>query len=86
MASDSTDRQTIYIRLLDEGTDVFRPTAAEPVEGGLFRVLPTPNYDPEDEVWEFPPGSVVRCETKELEGEGVQVASAIVGTSMGDPV
>ena len=52
---------TIYIRLLDEGTEVARPTQGELLEGDIYRVLSIPNYDPEDEHWEFPPGSVVRC-------------------------
>ncbi len=45
---------TIYIRLSNEGTDVFRPTPAEELAGGLFRVLSAPSYDPEDETREFP--------------------------------
>jgi hypothetical protein len=65
---------TIYIRLLDEGTKVFRPTSAEPVESALFKVLPTSNYDPQDEKWEFVPGSLVECEKRKLEGEEVLVA------------
>lgn len=64
---------TIYIRLLDEGTEVFRPTSAEPV-GALFKVLPTSNYDPQDEKWEFVPGSVVKCEKRKLQGDEVLVA------------
>ncbi len=65
---------TIYIRLLNEGTEVFRPTTAEPVGGAQFKVLPTSNYDPEDEEWEFVPGSLVECEQRKLEGEEVLVA------------
>jgi hypothetical protein len=30
------------------------------VEPGLFRLIATPNYDPDDEEWEFLPGSLVR--------------------------
>jgi hypothetical protein len=51
----------IYIELLEEGTDSWRPTMAEALGDNLFRVLPTPNYDPYDELWAFLPGSVVRC-------------------------
>ena len=64
----------IYIRLLDEGTDVFRPTEAEALEGGFFRLLPTPEYDPDDEHWEFTPGSVVRGVLQKLDGEAILVA------------
>ena len=53
----------IYVQLLEEGTPTARPTQAIPLSNGLYKILPTPNYDPEDEIWEFLPGSIVRCET-----------------------
>jgi len=60
---DSTiKRVKIYVRLLNEGTEVSRPTQALDLGDGLFEILPTEGYDPEDETWEFPPGSVVRAE------------------------
>lgn len=58
--------RTIYIQLLDEGTIVYRPTLGEELENGIFRVLPTEDYDPEYEIWEFPPGSLVRGEMESL--------------------
>jgi hypothetical protein len=70
----NTEMTTIYIRLLDEGTEAFRPTSAEPVGNALFRVLPTSNYDSGDEKWEFVPGSLVGCQKRKLEGEDVLVA------------
>jgi hypothetical protein len=54
---------TIYIRLLEEAVTCIRPTVAEPLNDGTYRVLPTPNYDSSDEVWEFQPGSIVHCES-----------------------
>jgi hypothetical protein len=59
----------IYIRLLDEGTPCSRPTQAIDLGNGLFKVLPTPAYDPTDEVWEFPPGSIVRSSVREFDGK-----------------
>ena len=59
----------MYVRLLDEGTPTSRPTQAEKIGDDLFKLLPTPNYDPTDEHWEFPPGSVVRAETMEYDGK-----------------
>jgi len=56
----SSTKSVIYVRLLDEGTEVSRPTEALDMGAGLFKILSTPNYDPEDEKWEFPPGSIVR--------------------------
>jgi hypothetical protein len=66
--------RTIYIRLLDEGTEVLRPTEAEELADGLFKVLPTPEYNPDDEHWEFGPGSLVRGVIRKLEGDPVLVA------------
>jgi len=51
----------VYVPLLDEGTPTIRGTQAIPLGGDLYRILPTPDYDPEDETWEFLPNSVVRC-------------------------
>jgi hypothetical protein len=56
--------KTIYIRLLDEGTEVARPTRASFQGNGMYIVLPTPDYDPTDETWEFPPGSLVRVQER----------------------
>jgi hypothetical protein len=56
---------TIYMELLDEGTDVWRPVQAEPIGGGLFRVI---GPVPEDERWAFQPGTVVRCKKIKMSG------------------
>jgi hypothetical protein len=53
--------EKIYIQLLNEGTVVYRPTLGAVVSDGVYRVLPTEDYDPENEVWEFLPGDIVRC-------------------------
>ena len=66
----------LYVQLLDEGTYTFRPTSARTLGGGLYELLPTPKYDPEDEKWEFLPGSIVRAVAEKLDGENVLVARA----------
>jgi hypothetical protein len=53
---------TIYVRLLEEAVTCIRPTQAEHLPDGSYLVLPTPDYDPADEVWEFVPGSKVHCQ------------------------
>ena len=58
----SSNTVKIYIRLLNEATDVSRPTQALDLGGGLFNILPTSDYELEDETWEFVPGSTVRAE------------------------
>lgn len=60
----TTERIRIYVRLLGEGTEVSRPTEAISLGHGLFKILSTADYDPENETWEFPPGAIVRAETR----------------------
>lgn len=70
------DTIQIYVRLMDEGTKCSRPTQALDLGNGLFKVLPTSNYDPRDEVWEFPPDSIVRSEVRHSEGKEFLLAVA----------
>ena len=70
---------TIFVSLLDEGTTVLRPTQGLRVRDELYEVLPTCDYDPEDEHWEFPPGSIVRCVAVDHEGERILVAKELAG-------
>ena len=49
---------TVYVPLVDEGVDVWRPVAAEPVGPMLFRLT---GPVPDGEAWAFEPGAVVRC-------------------------
>jgi hypothetical protein len=60
MAS-STNAVELFVRLLNEGTDVWRPTTGLLLGADVVQVLPTVDYDPAIEEWEFPPGSKVRC-------------------------
>ena len=53
----------IYVRLMGEGTACCRPTRGERIGKDIFKVLATPDYNAEDEHWEFPPGSIVRAAT-----------------------
>ena len=49
---------TVYVPLVDEGVDVWRPVVAEPVGPMLFRLT---GPVPDGEAWAFEPGAVVRC-------------------------
>jgi hypothetical protein len=73
MAS-STSVVTIYIPLLNEGTSVVRPTQGVKLGENVYRVLPTQDYDPNDEEWEFPPGSVVEGTHEVRSGREILVA------------
>jgi hypothetical protein len=70
------DTQTIYVELLGEGVDVWRPVEATIEADGTFRL---PDQAPTDEAWRFPPGSVVWCQRKMLSGGEALVASRLVG-------
>lgn len=67
----------IYIQLLDEGTTTYRPTQGQAMGENVFRVLPTPNYDAEDEHWEFPPDRLVVCEFEMKGRERILIARRI---------
>jgi len=67
MASYTNKVVTIYVRLLDEGTEVSRPTQAIDLGGDRFRLIATPDYDPENETWEFLPDTEVRGEIRSSE-------------------
>jgi hypothetical protein len=56
--------QVIYVELLDEGVDVWRPVDAVQLEDGWYRITGV-KADP-DERWAFDTGDVVRCELRLL--------------------
>ena len=63
----------IYVRLLNEGTDVWRPVAATALSDGTF-VLAEITTMPAGETWEFRPGSRVVVEAKSFDGKTEMVA------------
>ena len=58
-----TAPDTIYMPLLNEGTDVWRPVSAFWQDDGSYVITGT---IPDDEEWMFQPGSRVRCVLKKL--------------------
>ena len=50
--------QEIYVALLNEGVEVWRPVQARALGGGEFEIL---GIVPAGESWEFLPGTRVRC-------------------------
>ena len=57
--------QEIYVALVDEGVEVWRPVQARALGGGIFEIL---GIMPADESWEFPPGTRVRCQEHHFAG------------------
>ena len=49
-------RDTIYVALLDEGIDVWRPVEAQKVSSDTYLIVDQ-DYDPRTERWEFEPGN-----------------------------
>jgi hypothetical protein len=58
----------VFVRLLNEGTTAWRPTNGEVVTPSTVRLSATPDYDSDDEQWEFPPGTLVECEQRTFQG------------------
>lgn len=55
-----TETIPIYVRIPDEYGAML--TRARPLGNEQYQVLPTSDYNAELEDWEFPPGTIVRCE------------------------
>ncbi len=70
------EEETIYVYLLEEGTDVWRPVRAVKVQDDWYRILAA-NPDPNDEEWQFTTGDVVRCEMQ-LRSNGMESQEVLV--------
>ena len=73
MSSEVTSAETIYVGLRDEGVSVWRPVAAAPIGGDMYRILSLNSEHP-DESWEFDGGDLVHCADRMLSGVAVKVA------------
>jgi hypothetical protein len=74
----STDRETIYVALRDEGIDVWRPVAARKLAPDTYLILDQ-NDDRKVETWQFEPGTLVRCRKKRRNDHRILVATEIAG-------
>lgn len=74
MASSTSRSVEIHVRLMDEGTEVFRPTRALDLGEGRFQIQAPADYDPELETWEFVPGSIVRVGLRSDESGQYRIA------------
>jgi len=68
------DSETIYVALLDEGVDVWRPVKARRLPGGAYLILEQ-DYDRSTETWQFEPGTVVMCRVERRNGRQVAIAT-----------
>jgi hypothetical protein len=51
----------IFVQLLEEGTEVWKPVKAEKLNDGLYTITSINNFN---EIWEFNSGQTVKCITK----------------------
>jgi hypothetical protein len=72
---------TIFVALLDEGVDVWRPVQARPLDGGLYRIVGV-DADTTDETWQFPAGAIVKCEPKQF-ADGTPEMTAVAQVEEG---
>lgn len=66
---------TVYVELLDEGVDAWRPVLAQPVSGDVYRLI---GEIPDGETWLFAPGDIVKCETRILSGDAHRTGPVLV--------
>jgi hypothetical protein len=72
------DVETIYVYLLDEGVDVWRPVLAKKLGPDTHEIIGAPpGDDPATEQWQFPPGTRVKVAVKRLQ-EGAQPARDVL--------
>ncbi len=74
--SESLSDTTVYVRLLNEDVEVWRPVRAELLGRGCFRINPSEPYDRDLEEWEFAPGQTVYARPTALaDGEALTAVS-----------
>jgi hypothetical protein len=66
---------TVYVALLHENVSAWRPVQAEHVGGDRYRLT---GEQPDDEVWPFSSGDVVRCERRQLSGDSARTEPVLV--------
>ena len=76
----SMTEKYIYVLLLDEGIDVWRPVRAIEVSPATFKII-EPESQKVGETWQFHEGQEVVVETRQLNGDQVLVAVAALQVS-----
>lgn len=66
-----SDAIRIYVDLPEEGSPTLITAEAVPLENGLFEILPSELYDPEDAPWMFIPGMKVRLVEHKIHGGSI---------------
>lgn len=74
--------ETIYVHLLDEEIDVWRPVPARRVQDNVYVVEGEDIYDPATEEWEFRPGSRVIVEPQTKQGDFNRPSTVLVAVRL----
>jgi hypothetical protein len=62
---------TIYVYLLNEGVDVWRPVQARHIGTDRYQIVSV-NNSLDDELWQFNSGDIVRCKPRTMfDGESL---------------
>lgn len=70
-----TGADEIFVGLVGEGIDVWRPVHAEHLHDNIYRITDQP-YDRAVETWEFEPGDEVACELIASSGGRILAATS----------
>ena len=76
--SEIMNKEIIFIKLLNEGTEVWRHTNATKQDKDTFRNDLSDKFDSEVEDWEFIPGMTVKCENRILFDKICLVATELI--------
>lgn len=71
--NDEAPITTIYVYLLEEGVDVWRPVQAKHIDTDQYQIVSV-NTDSATELWQFNSGDRVKCRTRTLADGEVLVA------------
>lgn len=70
----------IFVHLLDEPVEAWRPVQAIEKGDGLYKIVSERSFEPADEHWEFTTGDIVRVREQRFgEGRVELVAAERVG-------
>ncbi len=72
------NEDTVFVRLLDEGVNVFRPIISRRVGKDIYLLMHVKSPSYEDESLEFTVGATVKVERQLFEGKSVLVAVKLV--------
>jgi hypothetical protein len=70
-----SEKTTVHVALLGEGVRAWRPVAADHLGGDLYRLI---DETPDDEVWAFTAGDIVRCQMRRLSGDYGKLSDVLV--------